>query len=1098
MADIGGDGAAGSSSSRAVAHRGSGGRALKVVGLALQRWFSSPLPFRADLPRTFTLTSPRMPEHLGQFQEVLDIVLESLPPVDWERCRSGDAFVNMMVRQVLRVRSPRAQDALRDAEPDAGNEQDVFMNLPHNDEYWPGADHFVVSDGPWRTLFYDRGLRSGAPTRFPERAVVKYDASFLHSAPGFCAAGLDSGDRAANAALFRRVLRTFVRIIVWEPRWSIGRLPHFAQLLGPPPEHEWTRPRTCEADDVVHGCFDEEHNCERCCDLSKGPMGDSVCWAGWMTYQKCCGPASRRWAGCGWFHGVDLWAHDYYSLTPPRLHSAAQCQQRCEEDADCGGWTYFPEAWEPMGCRLPLAAILSMRGNCILRAGAQVPPTPHRGLIWGPRDCDEGDGGCLEVGIDRLSWELEISRDIQDAAGCRALCKRRDDCQAFAYFPWDYVGETSGDCVFPAAVHGFWQTRCLLKTAPTAGADEWYLPIGNVVSGSRSCGPAAPWLHEGLPSASSASSPSRRAAAARWGSADALLAVDGNYTRGACARASPFRISLDAAHVVSEVILWTGDFGDLHRRPRRRYVVTLLVVAEDGGESEAPCADVDEPLGGRPVTLRCLGDPQPAARGIIIRAEIDSGAEGLLSVCEVEARLEPVPCKDLIRHSLLIGAWEVRVFPSGAAALVDAASPAGQACERRGGSLVALAAWDGDAACVEASCAPGPCLMEFDADPVAFAGVSGFTIWDEAIERAELLCVRHGPGGGGRYFETTVRVHELGGGAVATMHFGFCAPAVCGDDGAAAVALRLAAAKGVELSMLPPGTGVSIMNTRPFGRWEDIDLDFLVAGFARSGTHSVQGNLALHTDCLVTKEELTFNWGYLPMLSQMREYERYFREAEGLRDAAGRGLVASGGGWLLRGGKGEGVALSPRLLRLLARSPKLKLIVVIREPIEWFESLYNLRKLGCRTRSGCPEVPGLDDVVLQGATFEDVKLQWIDLARAVEDATRHFSGRLLLLEFELLKARPREFFDRICDFLSISRFPEDFSFTAHATSDRTTYTADGTKADLCEPRLRPALEALRGRLAASGEHRRLAELLAASGAPWVSSRLLLGRDHCAP
>lgn len=42
-------------------------------------------------------------------------------------------------------------------------------------------------------------------------------------------------------------------------------------------------------------------------------------------------------------------AHDYYSLTPPRLHSAAQCQQRCEEDADCGGWTYFPEASRSSG-----------------------------------------------------------------------------------------------------------------------------------------------------------------------------------------------------------------------------------------------------------------------------------------------------------------------------------------------------------------------------------------------------------------------------------------------------------------------------------------------------------------------------------------------------------------------------------------------------------------------------------------------------------------------------------------------------------------------------------------------------------------------------
>ena len=28
---------------------------------------------------------------------------------------------------------------------------------------------------------------------------------------------------------------------------------------------------------------------------------------------RCCGLSSRRWAGCGWQRGGDLWAHEYFS-----------------------------------------------------------------------------------------------------------------------------------------------------------------------------------------------------------------------------------------------------------------------------------------------------------------------------------------------------------------------------------------------------------------------------------------------------------------------------------------------------------------------------------------------------------------------------------------------------------------------------------------------------------------------------------------------------------------------------------------------------------------------------------------------------------------
>eukprot|EP00439_Symbiodinium_sp_Y106_P068421 s2467_g11.t1 len=168
---------------------------VKVVGFLLnRRLFSTPLALepRARGQEYFHLVDPKLPDYLAQFQEAFDIVLESLPEVDWTRCSNGDATVTIMARQ----------DASRAHEPE--DEQDVFMNLPHHDDYWPGSDLFVVSDAPFGTLFYPEGdfvravehflsISEGMsaknltgpdaqPQRFPAGSVVRYDAQAVHSA----------------------------------------------------------------------------------------------------------------------------------------------------------------------------------------------------------------------------------------------------------------------------------------------------------------------------------------------------------------------------------------------------------------------------------------------------------------------------------------------------------------------------------------------------------------------------------------------------------------------------------------------------------------------------------------------------------------------------------------------------------------------------------------------------------------------------------------------------------------------------------------------------------------------------------------------------
>jgi len=209
------------------------------------------------------------------------------------------------------------------------------------------------------------------------------------------------------------------------------------------------------------------------------------------------------------------------------------------------------------------------------------------------------------------------------------------------------------------------------------------------------------------------------------------------------------------------------------------------------------------------------------------------------------------------------------------------------------------------------------------------------------------------------------------------------------------------------------------------GRWEDVQLDFLIAGFARSGTHSVRGNLMEHEEVTIARDELTFNWPARPQQLQVRSYMANFKEKEP-RDRS------------LWGGKGEGVAVSQRVLRLSSKVPKLRLIILVREPVEWLESLYNLRKFECFYHKECPKVPSLEDVIMKAATFEDVNVEDAFSSRPLEYAVQFFppsSGRLLLMEFELLRSRPREAFDRLTSFLGIQPFPDNYAFKRHATED---------------------------------------------------------------
>ncbi|CAK9073355.1 unnamed protein product [Durusdinium trenchii] len=749
------------------------GSSVRVAGFVLnRRLFSTPLALepRAHGQEYFQLLGPKMPDDLAQFQEVLDIALENLPQVDWSRCANGDANVMVMARQKRVWDGPRAQEAQRPKEPE--DEDDVFMNLPHHDDYWPGAEFFVVSDAPFRTLFYPEGPDE-MPIRYPAGTVIHYDAQALHSAPGFCPAS----EELRKARGVSSVVRTFLRISAYDPLWSLSQLSHFASLLQPQlAPAEWKRPTPCEAEDVVAPCFDELHSCARCCDLSKGPSGDAACWAGWMNYEKCCDPASRRWAGCGWQRGADLWAHEYFSLEPPRMNSAAQCHGRCEEDGACGGWTYFPANWQPIGCRLPLAAMFGLRRACVLRATLEAPPSLHAGIVWGYRDCEEPDG-CVRYGVDQLGQDVAFLKEVPSIAVCRKRCQEKEECKAFSYFPDSYVGDASPDCVMPAAVVLWWRGRCLMKI----GSDERqanaekavWLPMGNVASSNRHCAPARPWLLW----------------ATHHSKQHESLAVDGDYRREHCVTRQPWRAELDAEYMVSRAMLFTGAYATMTSRDPVTYHVVLVLA--DG--EEMLCGSAPEHLNGAALPVQCANKAaERPVRAVIIHG---MGAEGF-SLCEVELRVAPVPCHLLYKQFWIIHGRPVHLLPPGEAKRVSL-DGAGEACERAGGSFVEV---KGRIICGEAACAPSKCLEAFDQDAEAYAPSTTLGLWNPKLESAADACESLQIGTPGRMFEATVMIYNGGRAAVGeqmTTHWGFCAPAHCADDDAAAVATRLVAREGL-------------------------------------------------------------------------------------------------------------------------------------------------------------------------------------------------------------------------------------------------------------------------------------------------------------
>lgn len=181
---------------------------------------------------------------------------------------------------------------------------------------------------------------------------------------------------------------------------------------------------------------------------------------------------------------------------------------------------------------------------------------------------------------------------------------------------------------------------------------------------------------------------------------------------------------------------------------------------------------------------------------------------------------------------------------------------------------------------------------------------------------------------------------------------------------------------------------------------QHLKADFLIAGFARSGTTTVLENLRNHPQVRVGKVDLAFNWPGLVRIEDMNE----LRERLMNLDETGRGAVSideekefqTDGDrshsvkksedtktvsystkTVIHGYKSEGFAIS-RHLDLICGTllRQMKLIFLIRDPIEWLQSLFNMRiHQRCAVEGfdsrGCKQLSFLDLASDDEIEFED-------------------------------------------------------------------------------------------------------------------------------
>jgi len=122
------------------------------------------------------------------------------------------------------------------------------------------------------------------------------------------------------------------------------------------------------------------------------------------------------------------------------------------------------------------------------------------------------------------------------------------------------------------------------------------------------------------------------------------------------------------------------------------------------------------------------------------------------------------------------------------------------------------------------------------------------------------------------------------------------------------------------------------------------------------------------------------------------------------------------------------------LERIFEHNPETKIILSIRDPLEWIYSYYE-------QYSGTFEVPPFHEF-LRGCSVErEGKIQSIDfrnqvLSRTIQHYLERFKGRVLIYDFAYFEANPLDVLNRIETFLGVRHYFDETNFQNHKINAR--------------------------------------------------------------
>lgn len=312
---------------------------------------------------------------------------------------------------------------------------------------------------------------------------------------------------------------------------------------------------------------------------------------------------------------------------------------------------------------------------------------------------------------------------------------------------------------------------------------------------------------------------------------------------------------------------------------------------------------------------------------------------------------------------------------------------------------------------------------------------------------------------------------------------GFCAPANCTIAHMRAAVFPKFLAKTLHMTFDLPIPETSDLATAELSHWSEFKLDFVVGGVNSCGTTSLYQNLATHPDIDFTLPGDNKEDGFFYRHNRVLPYAADVAEFNSIWHFRGQRPPK------LRGMDHPELFRTPRIREAISRLRRLKVIVIVCDPLSRFEKTFWLY-YHCHPGANLWASPKGDDgqprcwdsvsIALEDPWFLD---RW-QFGETLRKTQAIFGDRLMVVHQDELRADPAATYGRLAAFLGAPPFERGARFW-RANSLR------GQRTGLCQNVT--LLRALQERM--DSEYRAVEEVLKQNGRP-VPESLRLRRTRC--